>query len=317
MSQRALVLLGAAMLIGGSLAAQESTTGTAGLEDALQQMLSERESPEKLANAIKAARQLGGTEQAVLEARFLYHVDLREDAKLVELLPELEKQAKKFRLQDSEIFAVEEDWLAVLEYVRALSALQKNDKPGFKEHITEAFWLSPQQGAAFAPHIERLRLEEHMQMVKVDFSLALRDFHGTSVPLQRLSDGKKAILLHFFSPWSRECEESLPDFAASAGNLEDSGIAVVSIISEALPEAIADTTEVLAANPGIKGAWLIDDEATPLSRTLRIQSAPTMVLVELDGSVRFNGHPSDDGLWKSIKEIAPDFVRPAMDKTER
>lgn len=302
------------MLIGGSLAAKEPDMGTPDLEDALQHMLSERESPEKLAAAIEAARQLGSTEQAALEARFLYHVDRREDAKLAELLPELETQAKKFRLQDSEIFAVEEDWLAVLEYVRALSSLQQNDKPGFKKHITEAFWLSPQQGAAFAPHIERLRLEEHMKNAKLDFSLALRDFHGSSASLQRVADGRKALLLHFFSPWSRECEESLPDFISSAGRLEDTGIAVISIISKAMPEAIAETRNILEANPDIKGTWLIDDEATPLSRILRVQSAPTMVLVDLDGSILFNGHPTDEKLWQSVEQIAPQFVRPAMDK---
>lgn len=285
-----------------------------GLEAALQDMLSERDSPEAFAKTVEAAKKLGANDQAILEARFLFHVDRREDDKVAALLPSLEKQAKVFKIHESEIFAVEEDWLAVLEYVRALEALQSGDTDDFKKHITEAFWLSPRQGAAFAPHIERLRLKEHMKQVKVDFSLSLPDFHGDSVSLRTLAEKKKVLLLHFFSPWSRECEESLPDFTASAGKLEAAGIGVVTIIGEAMPEAVADARAILESLPAAKGAWLIDHEQNPLSRTLRIQSVPTMVLVDLDGSILFNGHPSEPELWTLIKKIAPDFVRPAVNR---
>ena len=276
-------------------------------------MLSERESPTALASSIEAARKLGATEQAILEARFLYHVDRREDDKLAAMLPELEAQAKRFKLSESEIFAVEEDWLAILEYVRAIKALGEEDHDGFKKHITEAFWLSPQQGAAFAPHIERLRLEEAMKKVKVDFSLSFQDLNGETIQLQALTKDRKGVLLHFFSPWSRECEESLPDLTASAKALEQAGIAVITIIGESMPEAIADTRAILEATPGLTGSWLIDHDQSPLSRTLRIQAAPTMVLVELDGTIRFNGHPSDPTLWSEVTGIAPGFKRPAVD----
>ncbi|MBK1826990.1 TlpA family protein disulfide reductase [Haloferula rosea] len=283
------------------------------LDQALQDMLSERESPGALDERIEAARKLGATEQAILEARFLYHVDRREDDKLAAMLPELEAQAKNFKLSESQIFAVEEDWFAILEYVRAIKALEEKDRDGFKKHITEAFWLSPQQGAAFAPHIERLRLEEAMKKVKVDFSLSVQDLNGETALLQSLAKDRKAVLLHFFSPWSRECEESLPDFTASAKALEQAGIAVVTIIGESMPEAIADTRAILEATPGLTGSWLIDHDTSPLSRTLRIQAAPTMVLVELDGTIRFNGHPSDPSLWSEVKGIAPGFKRPEVD----
>jgi len=308
-----LPIIGAALTLAASTFAQNTPETEGGLEDALQLLLSERESPAALAAIIKTARELGASEQAIIEARFLYHVDRREDDQLAALLPELEQQAKVFKLAESEIFAVEEDWLAILEYVRAIKALEAKDEASFKKHITEAFWLSPQQGAAFAPHIERLRLEQAMKKVKVDFSLPLVDLNGASTQLQTLADGRKALLLHFFSPWSRECEESLPDFTASAKALEKAGIGVATIIGESMPEAIADTRAILEATPEPAGAWFIDHEQQPLARTLRIQSAPTMVLVELDGTVRFNGHPSNPEIWSVVQGMAPDFKRPAVD----
>jgi hypothetical protein len=300
-----------------SLPGQGEQAGGNSLDDALQQLLSVRESPDALARAIETAREAGAAEQAILEARFLYHVDRREDDKLVDLLPDLEKQANVFKLSESEIFAFEEDWLAILEYVRAIRALRQKDHPGFKKHITEAFWLSPQQGAAFAPHIERLRLEEAMKKVRVDLSLSFKDLNGTTRQLQGLTKGHKALLLHFFSPWSEECEQSLPDFAATTTSLEKNGIAVVSVIGDDMPEAIADTRAILDTVPDLGGIWLIDRDESSLSETLRIQSAPTMVLVELDGRVRFNGNPSDKDLWSAIKGIAPDFERPAVNQADR
>ena len=134
-------------------------------EAALEKLLAERESPAALEGAIANARKQGVSEQAIPEARFLYHVDRREDDALAAMLPALLKQRDTFRPEDSAIFGVKEDWLAVIEYVQAIAALGKGDKPAFKQHITEAFWLSPRQGAAYAPHIERLRLEESRRAV--------------------------------------------------------------------------------------------------------------------------------------------------------
>lgn len=281
-------------------------------EQALDRLLSERGSPEALDHSIEHARTFGVSDQAVLEARFLFHVDRREDAQLAALLPEFRKRKDKFLLSESEIFAIEEDWLAVVEYVEAIAALEAGDRDGFKKHITEAFWLSPRQGAAFAPHIDRLRLNDAMGKLKVDFTLGLTSMAGKPVALSSLTMDSKALLLHFWSPWSRECEDSMPDFAATAAELGKQRIAVASLLGEAGPEVIADAAEILAKLGGSPaGSWLIDHKDEPLNRLLRVQSVPTMVLVALDGSVLFNGHPSDDRLWQALGRIDPAIKRPA------
>lgn len=305
----------AALLLGaGALAAEPE----AELDEAVGNMLAIRESDVQLEAAIKKARGLGAGDQAVLEARFLFHVDRREDDKLVAMLPRMLEQAGRFRLEDSEIFAFEEDWLAVLEYVKALAALDKGDTAAFKKHITEAFWLSPGQGAAFAPHIERVRLEEAMKRVKVDTGLELADLSGQATSLKALAGESKAVLLHFFSPWSRECEDSIDDLRAVTGELSKHGIPVIGIIGEGGDEAVADTTELLSSlDEPAPGAWLADHPEKPLHRLLRIRSAPTMTLVSSSGKVLFNGHPSDDDLWRELVKIAPECARPALGEAAR
>lgn len=280
-------------------------------EVALDNLLSERDSAKALDEAITAARKAGISDQAILEARFLYHVDRREDDDIAAMLPEFVKQRENFKLSDSAVFSVKEDWLAVNEYVEAIAALKKGDKGGFKSHITEAFWLSPRQASAFAPHIDRMRLEESMRAVKIDFDTKLAALSGDAVSLKKLMDGKKAMIMQFWSPASRECEASLPDYAITAKALGEKGIAMVSILPEDSEKILTDARAMiqpLGANP--PGAWLVDQKEKPFARDLRVQSLPAFVLISNEGHILFNGDPTDDGLWDALKKIDARIVRP-------
>ena len=282
-------------------------------ETPLERLFSERESKEKFDEAVAAAKKAGATDQAVLEGKFLFNVDQHEDEAIAALLPEFEKQSAAFNLEESEIFSTVEDWLAVFEYVKAIAALKDGDKDAFKKHITEAFWLSPRQGAAFAPHIDRLRLEEAMGAVRIDFSQKYPQLlpGDPPIPLSEQIAGKKALLLHFWSPWSRECEESMPDFIITAAELLKNDIAVASVLPENSTDAQIEARE-LVKQLGDKalGGWLVDKKQGSLNRLLRVQSVPNFVLISSDGGVLFNGHPADSTLWESLAKVNPSIVRP-------
>ena len=287
-------------------------------EAALEKILAERGSPEALAAAIAAARKAGVGEQAILEARFLYHVDRREDRAIAAMLPDFLKQRDSFKLEDSSIFGVKEDWLAVVEYAQALAALGRDDKAAFKKHITEAFWLSPRQAAAFAPNIERLRLDDCMRALRIDFSVKPAALStGEPVALGGIIKGKKAMLLHFWSPWSRECEASMPDFIATAGLLTDHDIAVVSLLADDPGQLSADARAMIRPHVGKPaGAWLIDPKSQPLARELRVRNLPTMVLVSTEGTILFNGDPAEAGFWEALKKIDSRLARPESNRAE-
>lgn len=280
----------------------------------MEQLFSERESADALEKAIQSARKLGISEQAILESKFLFHIDRAEDAEIAKMLPQLLKQAEKFKLAESEIFGSEDDWLAILEYVRAIAALQKGEKQEFKKHITEAFWLSPRQGAAFAPHIERLRLMDAMKEVKLDkerkYSNTL-DVESTS--LEKIMADKKGTMLHFWSPWSPECEATLADFLITAELLTKKGIGVASLLPEASEKVNADAKAMLlATGKNIAGYWMLDAEKSPLSAQLKVQTVPTVILLDHAGKVVYNGHPSNEEFWSLLEKLNPEIKRPAM-----
>jgi len=318
---RALTLL--ALLSASAFAAEKpgAPAGGGGDKDrspkevAIERMLSERDSPDALAKAIAEAKKQGATDQALLEARFLFLVDRHDDKAIAAMLPEFLKRKDEFKLDDSEIFAVKEDWLAVVEYVQALDLLEKGDHAGFKQHILEAFWLSPRQGAAFAPHIDRLRLKETMDALHFNFDTALAPLDGKEkVRLKSLVEGKKGLLFLFWSPWSRECEDTLPDFLVTTRELQGKGIAVASIMSEDSPDMIAQSRAIVAKlGDHPPGAWLIDDKKDPLNHMFRVQSIPLMVLLSPEGRVLFNGSPSEAELWIELAKLSPGIKRPALE----
>lgn len=281
-------------------------------EVALDNLLSERGSQKALDAAIAAAKKAGISAQAILEARFLYHVDRREDAKIAEMLPEFLKQNENFKVGDSEIFTMKEDWLAVIEYVKAIVAIQKGDMAEFKSHITEAFWLSPRQAAAFAPQINRMRLENAMRSVKIDFTTRLRPLiPGDPVELDKLLVGKKAMLIHFWSPKNRESVGTMPDFIITAKALEEKGIAVVSLLPDDSPNTLTEArTEIQALGANPPGTWLLDSTEKPFSALLRLQSMPLFVLISNEGKILFNGDPTDDTFWDTLTKVNSSIVRP-------
>lgn len=275
-------------------------------------LLAERDSPQEFAKAMDQATEAGISPQQLLEARFLFHVDRGEDGSVAALAPEFVKRRDSFKPADSGIFATREDWLAVVEYAQALAALQREDTAGFKKHITEAFWLSPGQGAAFAPHIERLRLTEAIKDIRIDLTIRLADLHDNElVALTRDNGESVATLLHFWSPWSRECEAMLPEFIATCAALSRHNIAVASILPEQDPAAIADAREALAplgADP--PGGWLVDRPVEPLAAALRVTSLPAFILLDRDGGVVFHGSPDDPEFWRQLQTVAPGLARP-------
>lgn len=282
-------------------------------DEALGALLAERGDAKAFAAAIATASKAGVSPQAMLEARFLYHVDRDDESMIASMVPDLLKQSESFKPENSAICAEKDDWLAIVEYARAVAALRASDQSAFKSHITEAFWLSPQQASAYAPLVERVRLKEAMRNVKMDFATRLQsiDAEAQSTSLESLMNGKKAMLLHFWSPRSEECLDSLPDFATTAELLLAHQIAVVSLMPNEGVDGLTEASKAIRTyRKKPTGEWLVDSAPQRLARVMKIRELPAIVLVSKDGNVLFNGSPSDEAFWKSLHSIDDRITRP-------
>lgn len=264
--------------------------------------------------ALKAARAGKVGKQALLEARFLFLIDQHDNAGIANLVPELVARQDQFKVEDSAIFGFKEEWQSVVHYARALAALENDDPAGFKSHITEAYWLSPRQASVFTPHIEELRLDTEMTKVRVDLQQVFPGLDSTTrTTLQHIAGDAQHVVLHFWSPWSRECVSSINDFVATSNELVKNQIPVIAILADSSPDILPDATAFrsdLTSNPSI--TWLLDDPQHPLGRLLRVTELPTVALVDKSGAVLFNGRPTNPKLWLHLQQVAPKLVRPSV-----
>jgi thiol-disulfide isomerase/thioredoxin len=261
----------------------------------------------ELAAAEAEARKQGVPEQTIYEARFLFHVEHKSDKGIIDMLPVWEKQEKVFSLDHSEIFATREDFLAVIEFSRALKALSEDKRDDFKKHITEALWLSPGQASAFTPYIESLRLSEHIKNTRVDFAGQVLDLEKQNpIALKSLLAENRALLLHFWSPWSPDCETSMMDLSNVSPSLNKEKVALASILVDGRTEILAEAKEFLKGqDTPVPGPQLLDRSKDSLAAQLRVTDLPTVVLLGTDGKILFHGKPSDEKLLEKIKQLPP------------
>ena len=284
-------------------------------EKAMEQLFSTM-GQDGFAVALKQAEQINIHPQAILEARFLDLIDRADHAGLAAMASELVSKRNSFDPENSEIFSVKEDWLAIVHYTQALAALQQGDKAGFKKHITEAFWLSPRQGQAFAPHIDQLRLNEIMKSITIDPAKLMQPQQGGKpTTLGDLMKGHKATILHFWSPTSQEVLLNLPDFVITTQSCKEQNILVLSILVGQYPGILEDAESIRKEDAAdAQCTWLIESNTKPLAGLLRVRDIPTMAIISPDGKILFNGNPSDNKFWATIQKIVPAFRRPNNNK---
>jgi len=261
--------------------------------------------PEEFNKALTQATLAKVPKQTLLEARFIYYVDQADHQALAKLSNELLPLLHSFDSQISQIFTLEDDWKAIVKYTLALNNLEQGDAQAFEKNIKEAFWLSPRQAGAFAPHVEQFKLELAMKTVKINSELTqsnLLDPTETRI----LEPGKDINILFFWSPWSREFTETVDDFTALCSLAKKHGITIRTIIAEQSDKVNQDAVSFInEAKIAQSALWLSEEPTLKLSTTLRIQSIPTVVLVDKHGKVQFNGHPSSLTFRSTLQRLLP------------
>ena len=269
-----------------------------------------------LDQAIKNGKAAGLPDQLFLEARFVFLVNEDNRGALATLSTELEAHLPKFSPDDTMLFAVKEDFASIVQYTKALAALQDNDTTLFKKHITEAFWLAPSHATQFAPLIDDIRINEEMKKITLDLNLKFEDqrLKGESKSLKAIAGGSPAFLINFWSPWASQAMAIMDEFLIISDSLIKNNIPVASILLSSTTETRRASDDFLTKEKrGNIGHWLVDTEKFSLGSLMRVSSFPTVVLVSNKGEILFNGDPADRRLWELLTAINPEISEPTMD----
>ena len=268
-----------------------------------------------LNQAIKAGKAADLPEQLFLEARFVFLVNEDDQEALVALSPELEAHLPKFSSDDTMLFAVKEDFASIVQYTKALAALQENDNALFKKHITEAFWLAPSHAAQFAPLINVRRINEAMKKITLDLNKNFENqkSKGEFKSLENIVGESPAFLIHFWSPFVTQSLAAMDEYFTFSTILLENKIPVASLLLSGTSEARGAGDDFLTKRAGANtGSWLVDTEKSSLGSLMRVSSFPTVVLISDKGEILFNGDPGDRRLWQTLKLLNPEITQPTI-----
>lgn len=263
-------------------------------------LFSAQGSLEDFTKATEEAKKEGATTQLLAEAKLVWGLRHKDTEFLSKILPELEAAVSGFKKEESAGLGSVDDFKALISYIKGLQAAANGDEAELKKHITEAFWLSPEQAGLFAETITYFRTQAKMARVTVDMKLPITNSKAEAKTLSDVLEGKKAVLLDFWASWCGPCMQLMPELRKKAEYLGKHGVAVAGMNTES-DEGIADKVR---GEKGMKDVtWLVEPKAKPFSGPLEITSIPRMILLSPEGKVLFNGHPQDAALWTALKKV--------------
>lgn len=248
---------------------------------------------------LETAAEEGTPAQVILEAQMVYPFRTADFRIYAEVLPAVEKAAPDWDFAKSDLFQDKNGLNSVIETMRAQIALEIGDIASFEKHVKEAFWLDPNLSSILGRWVSEYRQAEAMKAVKLSMDVELLNSAGEKTTLAKLAEGKKAVLLDFWATWCGPCVRLMPELITKAEALEPQGILVAGMNTE----SDVELAEKFRAERDIKLTWLVEPSTEPFSKALMIDSIPRMVLVKPDGTILYNGHPSDPKLKEALAKI--------------
>lgn len=274
--------------------------------DAIERLMNAQTSAQ-LAEAVAHAEKEGLPAQMITETKLIFALRSSDTVALSALLPKLEQAALNFRAENSPggISNVEQ-FRGLISYVKALQAAEEEDESSFRDEITKAFWLFPQQAELFGTAVAKYQLREKMARWLVDFSTPLLVSGGKVTTLAEVLGPQKAMLLVFWSSASPASQQVLPTLQALANHLKLFGVVVAGVNADAREGEVA--AEKQRAELKLDLPWLVEGRDHTLTRQFEVTSLPRALLVTHQGRITFHSHPQDPDLWKALKRAVPSVV---------
>ena len=127
------------------------TTQASKVRDAALEKLFATLGQDEFATALKEAQQADVHPQVLLEARFLNLIDLGDNAAIAAMAPELSEKRDTFDPNHSEVFALKDDWLAIVHYGSGTGCTRKQQQGRLQKTYHRSILAKPPPSTGLRP----------------------------------------------------------------------------------------------------------------------------------------------------------------------
>ncbi len=247
--------------------------------------------PKEFAVLLNKAKKAKLPPQQIFEAEFLFAVDANNDVLIASLLPRVNKLAPLFKTSGSAIFASKDDFLAVQEFIKGMSALQKKQHDAFQQHLKQAFWLSPGIAPVLEKSIERFKISKLKETYTLPLQhLFLDQLSGETNTFKELVKGHNGLVIYFYNPWSRGAVAESDQIVSLHALCKKNKWLHLQYNIETNPDASEDSTDYLKkVKQNNADHWTKEIVKQSLVGTFRIKKSPIIVHLSPQGKIIFHG----------------------------
>ena len=257
------------------------------------------------------AEEKGLASSLLLESKVLRGLSTGDLDALLTLIPELESPGEDFRFGLGEEFT----FISTLQLdgfsdaLKCIDAYKKDDLAAFEKFAISSFSKAPDFNQAFGigELLNQIRYDEvqaiAMESVGVPMDMELASVEGDVRTLSGWMGDNKALLIDFWASWCGPCIRLMPALKDKSETLASQGVFVAGVNTDrgSSQKTKAESTREKHGMESVP--WLLDRNGGDLSNHLMVDSIPRMVLIDPEGNVLYNGHPSDPALKAALGKI--------------
>lgn len=278
--------------------------------DALIALAKDKESDftQELAAAVDA----GMPADWLLEAEIIRALSTGNADAMFALISRIDEAGEDFRYGAGRDFYSARQLDGFADVLRCVVAYRAGDHETFEKYAVSSYAKAPgfNGGFGIGELLANLRMEaaqkEAMASFRVPMDMVLANADGESRTLTEWLGDDEVMLVDFWASWCGPCIRLMPSLKEKQEKLSSQGVFVAGINTDRRDQL--DSATSVREREGMESVpWLLDRNGGDLSGMLMIDSIPRMVLIDREGSVLYNGHPSDPSLDVALAKLGVDL----------
>lgn len=254
------------------------------------------------------AEDAGMSADWILEAEIIRALSTGDAEAMFALISRIDAVGDEFRFGVGRDFYSAQQLEGFADVLRCVVAYRMGDTEGFEKYALSSYAKAPGFNGAFgigellASQRKEAVQKAEMADFRVPMDMVLANADGESKSLSAWMGDDQVMLVDFWASWCGPCIRLMPSLKEKQAKLSTQGVFVAGINTDRRDQ-LNNATSVRERHEMESVPWLLDRNGGDLSGMLMIDSIPRMVLIDREGAVLYNGHPSDPSLADALAKV--------------